>query len=647
MKITLPDKSIMEFQGPVTALEIAKRIGPRLAKEALAAVQNGQLIDIEHPIETDADIRILTFADPEGKEVFWHSTSHIMASAVVRLFPETKVTIGPAIERGFYYDFDRDTPFSTHDLERIEQEMQKIVKEKSRFSREELSSSEARQRFSGSKDSYKIEILDDLEDEEVSLYTHSDFTDLCRGPHVPTTGHIKAFKLLSVAGAYWRGSEKNKMLQRIYGVSFPKRKMLDEHIEFLEEAKRRDHRVLGTQLDLYSINESVGAGLVLWHPKGAFIRHQFERFWYDEHFKNGYELVNSPHIAHLDLWRTSGHLDFYNEDMYPPLEMESNQFQLKPMNCPFHIMIYKSRLRSYRDLPIRWAEIGTVYRHERSGVLHGLMRVRGLTQDDAHVFCSEEQMPGEIRKVVEFSLFMLRSFGFEKFKIYLSTKPEKSVGEPQRWEAATNSLRQTLEDLSIDYEVDEGGGAFYGPKIDINLEDNLGRLWQCSTIQFDFNLPERFGISYIESDGKQHTPYMIHRALYGSLERFFGTLIEFYGGYFPLWLAPEQVRVLPISERHSAYAQSVASELKQAGIRCTVDDRSEKIGYRIREAENEKITYMLVLGDKESDSSTISVREHIVGDLGQSNIEDFVSMIETKVSSREVAANQTNDGGQA
>ncbi len=645
IKITLPDNSNLEFNSATTAAEVASRISGGLAKKALGALLDGKPVDLNYPIKDNCRLRILTFDDSEGREIYWHSTSHIMASAVVKLFPGTKVAIGPAIDTGFYYDFDRDQPFTSEDLLSIEREMGEIIKSDYPFIRLEMSKSEAREKFESMGESYKVEILDELEEDTVSLYAHNDFTDLCRGPHLPSTGYVKAFKLLSTAGAYWRGSESNKMLQRIYGISFPKRKMLDEHLHFLEEAKKRDHRILGTQLDLYSITDEVGAGLVLWHPKGAFIRRRVEDLWYERHYKNGYEIVNTPHIAFIDLWKTSGHLDFYNENMYNPIEMESNQFQLKPMNCPFHIMIYKSRIRSYRELPIRWAEMGTVYRYERSGVLHGLMRVRGLTQDDAHIFCSPDQMPDETKKVVNFSLDLLRVFGFKKFKVYLSTKPEKSVGEGKRWEDATESLKMTLEGLKLDYDVDEGGGAFYGPKIDIHLEDNLGRLWQCTTIQFDFNLPERFNLSYIGPDGKQHTPYMIHRALYGSLERFFGTLIEFYGGYFPLWLAPEQARILPISERHSNYARKIEEELKTADIRCTVDNRSEKIGYRIREAETQKIPYMLILGDEEESKGVISVREHIVGDKGKSDIKDFIELIRDKVKRRGVFENISINGG--
>ncbi|MCP4634752.1 MAG: threonine--tRNA ligase [candidate division Zixibacteria bacterium] len=635
MQITLPDKSKKEFEAPISGTDIARNISHGLAKAAIAVVCNGVVIDLNRPIKSDCSIEILTFDDIRGKEVFWHSTAHIMASAVVKLYPDTKVTIGPAIDKGFYYDFDRDEPFTPEDLDIIEAEMQKIVKENYSFSRIDVSKKEAREKFEKEGENYKVEILDDLEDDEVSLYTHHEFVDLCRGPHIPSTGYIKAFKLTSVAGAYWRGSEQNRMLQRIYGISFPKKKMLDEYLEFLEEAKKRDHRVLGPKLDLFSISEEVGAGLVLWHPRGSKIRRKIEDFWYDEHYKNGYEIVYSPHIANLDLWKTSGHLDHYNENMYSPLKVESNEFQLRPMNCPFHIVIYKSQIRSYRDLPIRWAEMGTVYRYERSGVLHGLMRVRGFTQDDAHVFCSQEQMPAETLKVVDFSLHILRSFGFKNFKIYLSTLPEKHVGDLDRWEAATESLRQTLEDMKIDYEVDEGGGAFYGPKIDINLEDTLGRLWQCSTIQFDFNLPERFKLYYVGQDGKHHTPYMIHRALLGSLERFFGTLIEFYGGYFPLWLTPEQARIMPISEKYDDYAKKIESLLKEKGIRCSTDLRSEKIGWRIREAENAKIPYMIILGEKEKSENLISVREHIVGDKGQVQIDEFEQMVADKVQNKE------------
>lgn len=645
IKVTLPDKSTKEYDKFITPAEIAMDISPRLAREALAAVYNDQVIDMDRRIETDSDIRILTFDDLKGRDVFWHSSAHIMASAVVRLFPETEVTIGPAVDNGFYYDFDRDEPFTRDDLEKIEAEMRKIVKADEKFIRREVSKEEARRIFAEMGETYKLEILDDLEEGTVSLYTHGEFTDLCRGPHIPSTGYVKAFKLLSVAGAYWRGDERNKMLQRIYGISFPKQKMLDDYLRYLEEARKRDHRLLGNQLDLFSMNDDIGPGLVLWHPKGAFVRHQIEKFWYEEHFKHGYELVYSPHIANLQLWRTSGHLDFYNENMYAPIELESSEYQLKPMNCPFHISIYKSRIRSYRELPIRWAELGTVYRRERSGTLQGLLRVRGLTMDDAHIFCSPEQMPGETRNVVEFSFNMLRAFGFENVKVFLSTRPDKFVGEIERWDAAIESLRGTLEEIGIEYEVDEGGGAFYGPKIDIKLEDKLGKLWQCSTIQFDFNLPQRFQLEYIGSDGRPHTPYMIHRALLGSMERFFATLLEFNGGYFPLWLAPEQARILPISEKQSDYACEVRSMLREKGVRCSVDDRSEKIGYRIREAENQKIAFMVIIGEREKEEKKISVREHIVGDRGIWEIEDFVKMIDEKVRNKEVFKTITGNGG--
>ncbi|MBD3169730.1 MAG: threonine--tRNA ligase [candidate division Zixibacteria bacterium] len=641
IKITLPDGSIKEYNATVTGAQIANDISPRLAKAALAIQTNGSVIDLSRPIENDTGVKILTFDDEKGKEVFWHSTAHIMASAVVRLFPETKVTIGPAIENGFYYDFDRDEPFTPEDLGKIEAEMQKIVKEDAEFKRTDLSKTDARAKFEEAGENYKLEILEDLEEDGVSLYTHSDFVDLCRGPHIPSTGKIKAFKLLFVAGAYWRGSEHNKMLQRIYGISFPKQKMLDEHLKKLEEAKKRDHRILGTQLDLFSITDDIGAGLVLWHPRGALIRHEIEKFWFSQHFKNGYKIVNTPHIAHIDLWKTSGHLDFYNENMFTPIDMENTQFQLKPMNCPFHIMIYKSKLRSYRDLPIRWAEMGTVYRYERSGVLHGLMRVRGLTMDDAHIFCSYDQMPAETKKVVEFSIKMLRSFGFDTLKIYLSTKPEKYVGDDEQWDAATNSLKDTLDGMNIDYKIDEGGGAFYGPKIDIKLEDNLGRQWQCSTVQFDFNLPKRFDLNFIGSDGKQHTPYMVHRALLGSLERFFGTLLEYYGGYLPLWLSPEQVRVMPISEKQNDFAEDINNRLLDADIRSTLDDRSEKIGFRIREAENMKVPYMLILGEKEKTENKVSVREHIVGDHGKTDLDSFIKMLIEKIEKKETPVSKT------
>ncbi len=481
---------------------------------------------------------------------------------------------------------------------------------------------------------YKVELLNEMEDEIVSLYEHDKFVDLCKGPHLPSTGKLKVVKLLSAAGAYWRGDESRKMLQRIYGTAYERKSDLDAHLRRIEEAERRDHRRLGRQLDLFSFHEVAGAGLVYWHPKGAMIRKIIEDFWRDQHIKGGYEFVYTPHIGRSWLWKTSGHLDFFSENMYSPMDVDGQDYYLKPMNCPFHIMIYKTRIRSYRDLPLRWAELGTVYRYERGGVLHGLMRVRGFTQDDAHIFCTPEQIEEEILRVLRFSLEMLRSFGFDQFEVYLSTKPEKAVGEPERWEQAQNSLRKALEAEDLPFEVDEGGGAFYGPKIDIKIKDAIGRSWQCSTIQFDFNLPERFDLSYVGEDGKEHRPYMVHRALLGSLERFFGVLIEHYAGAFPIWLAPVQARVMNITRDQEDYALQITRRLKEAGLRADNDIRGEKLGYKVREAQLQKIPYMLIVGAREKDSGTVAVRTRRGEDLGGMKVEDFIRKIKEEIESK-------------
>ena len=577
-----------------------------------------------------------------------HSAAHVMAQAVLEKFPEGKVAIGPPIEDGFYYDFDLPRPLNPEDLEEIEARMREIIKNNSPFIREEVSAEEAREIFKDQP--YKQELIDGLEEGNVdehgnpveekpviSIYKSDEFVDLCRGPHLESTGQInpKAIKLMNVAGAYWRGDEHNPMLQRIYGTAWLSPKDLKQYLWRLEEAKKRDHRKLGRELDLFSVSEDVGAGLVLWHPKGAMIRHLVERFWKDEHLKNDYSFVNSPHIGKGDLWKKSGHLGFYAENMYSPIDIEDQQYFLKPMNCPFHIEIYKSDIRSYRDLPMRYAELGTVYRYERSGVMHGLMRVRGFTQDDAHHFCAPSQMPEEIDFVLSFSLHMLRSFGFDEINAYLSTRPEKAVGEPERWQAAEAALEESLKRAKVDYEIDEGGGAFYGPKIDLKIKDALGREWQLSTIQFDFNEPERFDMTYIEEDGQAYRPYMIHRALLGSIERFFGVLIEHYGGAFPVWLSPVQVKIIPIADRHVAYAKEVAKELKKAGLRVEVDDRSDRMNAKIRDAEKEKIPYMLVVGDREMEENQVDIRRRSGERLGAMLVDDFktfaVKEVEEKV----------------
>lgn len=562
--------------------------------------------------------------DIHSIEIMRHSAAHVMAHAVKNLFPEVKIGIGPSIEDGFYYDFDKPEPFVPEDLEKIEAEMAKIVKSGKPFVRTEVTAAEAEQIFTG--ETYKLELIRESTDDVMSVYEEGGFTDWCRGPHVECTKKIGAFKLLSIAGAYWRGSEHNPMLQRIYGTAWPTQEELDGHLHKLEEAERRDHRKLGKELELFSIADEVGAGLVLWHPKGALVRKIMEDYWRSAHYAGGYELVMSPHIARQDLWATSGHLDFFAEGMYGPMEVEGHPYRIKPMNCPFHLMIYKTRLRSYREFPIRWAELGTVYRFERSGVLHGLLRVRGFTQDDAHIFCRADQLNEEIERTLRFSLAMLSHFGFDSYDVYLSTRPEgNTVGTDEGWMKATDALRAAIESVGLDYRVDEGGGAFYGPKIDIKIKDALGRSWQCSTIQVDFNEPERFDINYIGEDGKEHRPIMIHRALLGSIERFFAVLVEHYAGAFPLWLAPVQAVVLPIADRHHDYARSVAETLSSKGFRVSVDDRNEKTGYKIREAQVQKVPYMLVVGDREVEQGQVSVRSRDKGDLGACSLDDFAN----------------------
>jgi threonyl-tRNA synthetase len=514
--------------------------------------------------------------------------------------------------------------------------MLEIAAQKNPFKRNELSKEEALKFFQQKGDEYKQEIISELDEntEVISTYDEGDFTDLCTGPHIPDTGKIKFVKLLSVSGSYWRGDEKNKRMQRIYGITFPKKKMLDDHLAFLEEAKKRDHRKLGKQLDLFSIHEEAGAGLIYWHPKGARVRNTIETFWRAAHLKNGYDILYSPHMGKSWLWQTSGHLSNYKDNMYSPMMVDEQEYFIKPMNCPFHILIYKSQLRSYRDLPLRWAELGTVYRYEKSGVLHGLLRVRGFTQDDAHIFCTQEQIEDEIIEVIRFSNYMWKSFGFEQLKYYIATKPEKAVGEDALWDKATESLKKACERENIKYEIDEGGGAFYGPKIDIKIKDALNREWQMSTIQFDFNLPERFDMHYIGEDGKEHRPFMVHRALLGSLERFFGVLIEHYGGAFPTWLAPLQVAVVPVSQVFLEYAKQVADKLKENDIIVELDERNEKIGYKIRDWETKKVPYMLIVGEKEKESDSVSVRKHKVGDKGMIRLEEFIHNIKEEINNK-------------
>jgi threonyl-tRNA synthetase len=582
---------------------------------------------ISEPVEADLlDGLVGGTPDLSPLETLRHSTAHIMAKAVQRLWPQAKVTIGPSIETGFYYDFDIDRPFTEEDLARIEAEMQAIVDAKEPFVRHEVSREEALRRFTELGETYKVEIIERLPaDAVISYYATGDWIDLCRGPHVEHTGKIGAFKLLSVAGAYWRGSEKNKMLQRIYGTAFPTRKELAAYLQRLEEAKRRDHRRLGKDLDLFSIDETIGGGLVLWHPKGARIRYLIEELWRQEHLASGYDLVSTPHVARDELWKTSGHLEFYKENMYAGMEVEGQHYLVKPMNCPFHVTIFKKGLRSYRDLPLRWAELGTVYRYERSGVMHGLLRVRGFTQDDAHLFMTRDQLPGELERTLDFCLHILRTFGFTEFKLYFATRPAKFVGDPELWDEAEAALLRVLEASGLPFEVDRGGGAFYGPKIDLKLRDALDREWQCSTIQVDFNLPARFDLQYVGADGGRHQVVMLHRALLGSMERFFAVLTEHYAGAFPVWLAPVQARVITVSEKQEAWAQTVTATLRGAGFRVEADLAPDKLGAKIRRAQLEKIPYMLVCGDKEVEAGAVAPRTREGTQLPAMPLDDFVA----------------------
>ncbi|MBM4140106.1 MAG: threonine--tRNA ligase [Nitrospira sp.] len=579
-------------------------------------------------------MKVINFNAEEEREIYRHSTSHIMAHAVKELFPDAKLAIGPATDDGFYYDFDIERTFTPEDLAAIEKKMTDIIKKNNVFVRKIVPKEEAIDLFKSVGENYKVELLNEIEDEEVSLYEEGGFIDLCRGPHIDSTGQVSAFKLLSVAGAYWRGNEKNKMLQRIYGTSFTDENDLKEYLLFLEEVKKRDHRKLGKELDLFSMSEEIGAGLIIWHPKGALIRRTIEDFWLDEHYKAGYKILYTPHIAKLDVWRKSGHVDFYKENMYSPMEIEGIDYEIKPMNCPFHIHVYKTSLRSYRELPVRYAELGTVYRYERSGVLHGLLRVRGFTQDDAHIFCMENQIEDEILTVLDFTLFILKIFGFDHYDIYLSTKPERYVGTLDNWERSTNALKRALEIKGLLYDIDTGEGVFYGPKIDIKVKDSLNRPWQCSTIQVDFNNPERFDMTYRGSDGKDHRPIMIHRALMGSLERFFGILIEHYAGAFPLWLSPVQVEVLTIAERHSDYAVTISEGLKSEGVRTSLNLENEKIGYKIRNATMRKVPYLVIIGDKEVSEQKLTLRKRSGENIGPLKIEEFIDIIKDRIKNK-------------
>ena len=637
--VTFPDGSTREVERGITVGEVAESIGPRLAKAAVAGMVDSRVVGMSQPLEEDVQVKILTFADAQGRAVVWHSTAHVMAQAVKALFPEAKFGIGPAIEEGFYYDFDVPQSFSPDDLDRIEDRMRQIIKEDAPFVREEVSRAEAKRRMEAMGETYKLELIGEFgEDEEITLYRSGDFVDLCRGPHLPSTGRIKVVKLLSMAGAYWRGDEKRKMLQRIYGIAFESKQALKEHLERLAEIERRDHRRLGRELDLFSLHEEGGPGLVFWHPKGARIRTIIEDFWRAEHTRRGYDIVYTPHIAKAGLWETSGHLAWFRDDMYPSMDVDGMEYLVRPMNCPFHILMYKTAIRSYRELPLRWGELGTVYRYERSGVLQGMLRVRGFTQDDAHIFCRPDQLEKEIVGVIDLALFMLSTFGYTEYVVELSVRDPKTkdryIGEDAVWEQAETALKHALDTSGLAYRRAEGEAKFYGPAIDIQMKDALGRGWQGPTIQVDFNEPKRFDVNYVGEDGDSHRVVMVHRTVLGSMERFVGGLIEHYAGAFPVWLAPVQAVVIPISDDQLDYAVEVADRLKERNIRVSVDERREKMGYKIREAEQQKIPYMLIVGAREMDEGTVAVRKHGEGDLGGMSVEAFLDRISEEVERR-------------
>ena len=626
IELILYEGTKKQFSKGIKGTDLLKELDKKITKGVIAIKLNDKLLDLGSSIEEDGVVKLITAEDPEGLDICRHSTAHIMAQAVKDIYPDVKITIGPTVENGFYYDFDKKVPFVPEDLEKIEKRMKEIIKENIPIKRKVLTSEEAIKFYASTGETYKVEVIQDLGEGHVSLYEQGNFTDLCRGPHLPSTGKVKAFKLLKIAGAYWRGDEKNQMLQRIYGTAFPSKEKLGEYLKKLEEAAKRDHRKLGPALGLYNTFDEAGPGVIFYPPKGAILRTILEDFMKKEHYKRGYDMVMTPHLLRGELWETSGHKGFYRENMYF-VPLDEQEYVLKPMNCPGHVLIYRSKVRSFRDLPVKFFELGTVYRYEKSGALHGLLRVRGFTQDDAHIFCREDQLDEEILKAFRFAIDINRIFGFHDFYVKLSTKPEKYIGSDEIWEKATGSIRKALETEKVNYAIDEGEGVFYGPKIDIKLRDSLGREWQSSTIQVDFNLPERFDLKYAGSDGKLPRPIMIHRALLGSFERFTGCLIEHYGGAFPIWLSPEQVRILPITDKHIAYAEKVAEKLLSGDIRVEVDKRNEKTGYKIREAQLEKIPYMLIVGDREMETETLSIRSRDKGDEGTMSIEQFMEKV--------------------
>ncbi|MFQ8663686.1 MAG: threonine--tRNA ligase [Lachnospiraceae bacterium] len=634
MKITLKDGSVMELANGMAVIDIAKEISEGLARVATSAKVNGELVDLRTVVDSDAELEILTFDSEDGKGAFNHTASHIMAQAVKRLYPDTKLAIGPSIANGFYYDLDRETPFVAEDLEKIEAEMKKIVKEGLALERSTKSREDAIAYFKEKDEPYKVELVEDLpEEEEISFYSQGEFTDLCAGPHLMSTKAVKAFKLTSLAGAYWRGDEKNKMLTRIYGVAYPKKAQLEEYLHMMEEAKKRDHRKLGKELGLFMMAEE-GPGFPFFLPKGMVLKNTLLDYWRELHKKNGYVEISTPIILSRHLWENSGHWDHYKDNMYATV-IDGEDYAVKPMNCPGGMLVYKAEPHSYKDLPLRAAEIGLVHRHEKSGQLHGLMRVRCFNQDDAHIFMTPEQIRDEIKGVAKLIDEVYSLFGF-KYHVELSTRPEDSMGSDEDWELATEGLRGALDDLGLDYIVNEGDGAFYGPKIDFHLEDSIGRTWQCGTIQLDMQMPQRFELEYVGADGEKHRPIMIHRVAFGSIERFIGILIEHFAGAFPTWLAPVQVKVLPISDKYMEYGKKVLEELNEAGIRAEIDQRAEKIGYKIREAQMQKIPYMLVVGAKEEESGVVSVRSRFAGDEGQKSLADFIAAVKEEIEKKEI-----------
>jgi threonyl-tRNA synthetase len=640
IQVTLPDGSTQSVAAETRPIDIAKSISPRLADAAIAAKVNGELFDLTRPLEHDANLQILTAKDPESLNIYRHSTAHLLAAAVLELFPETQLGIGPPIENGFYYDFDRATPFTPEDLEKIEKKMWEIQARGLPYERVLTRKDEGLKKYSEAW--MKCQLIDERAGDVFTEYTLGPkFIDFCRGPHLTDTTKIKAFKLLSIAGAYWKGDEKNKQLQRIYGTAFFTPKELEAYLKQVEEAKKRDHRKLGKELDLFSIQELAGPGLIFFHPKGGIVRKLIEDWMRDQYLARGYSLVYTPHVARLDLWKTSGHANFYAANMFVPMELDDAEYQLKPMNCPFHILIYADRQRSYRDLPVRLGELGTVYRYERSGTLNGLFRVRGFTQDDAHIFCRQDQIENEVVDCLVFATDTLKTYGFESYEAELSTwdggASGKYAGSAEQWALAENALQDSVDRLQMKVKVSPDEAAFYGPKIDVKLVDAIGRKWQLSTVQFDFNLPARFGLEYIGEDGKAHQPLMVHRALYGSIERFFGILVEHYAGAFPVWLAPVQAIVLPITDRQTEYARGVQELLVKAGIRATVDERSEKVNLKIREAQLQKIPYMLVVGDREQASDQVAVRNRKHGDQGARAVADFIAEVQKLIESKAVS----------